>query len=205
MIMTSFISERTAEYVVVPSMAKILSNAYGKVIPLFFWVSREGGNVSKNSFNEMVRVVALYARRPKLNHVFDDNIQIKFNQILFDRRDFFYEKGITTLCGAPICNSLSSFAYETSIKWFYLKAHGNETTIDFEINNLSRKITNENVVILNENEVLEIVKNESQLMRWDDAINTIRELKNRGKQYARWGYVSGLFGDLYKPVFLVLV
>jgi hypothetical protein len=72
---TSFMNERSLEYVVVPELIKILSVNGNLVAPIFFWKSREGEARSASAHNgRIVRVIALFARRPKINE--DPNIVI---------------------------------------------------------------------------------------------------------------------------------
>ena len=63
----SFMCEHTAEYALVWDLASAFGHFAGTVVPFYFWSSREGASMSLAcSDARPVRVVAAYARRPKV-------------------------------------------------------------------------------------------------------------------------------------------
>jgi hypothetical protein len=81
---TSFMSERTAGYALVPDLISHMSERFSHVFPVYFWSTREGARVGRESMeHHRVRVVGAYARRPKVIHPGDDKILVKVNDLLF--------------------------------------------------------------------------------------------------------------------------
>ncbi|KAI1694083.1 hypothetical protein Ddc_22364 [Ditylenchus destructor] len=65
--MTSFFSERTAEYSILPPLVERLSGRFGRAVPMFLWSNREGNRTSERlNKGTDVRVLAVFARRPKV-------------------------------------------------------------------------------------------------------------------------------------------
>lgn len=64
-----FMSERTAEYVLVPDIMHRLRQEFSSIVPFYYWASREGSVKVAHSYSGHVRVVAAYARRPKIDQV----------------------------------------------------------------------------------------------------------------------------------------
>ncbi len=198
----SFFSERTAEYVLIPQFIKLINSVYPQAIPLYYWSSREGNTLALNSFKGVpIRVVALYARRPKLKHVNASIIQIKFNQMLFDRADFFMKNGIQTFIGTPIVNSLFDLSLESYCKWFELKDGGQEESLNIETKN-KNSIETENVRELTISDIIEKITINCSVRSWDATTEIIKKLKRR-HDFERQ-ITFGLFGDLYKPVYFIL-
>jgi hypothetical protein len=64
---SSFISERTAELILVPELVETLKPFYSKITPLFYRVSREGGKMFRSSFaGKKIKLLVFYTRRPKI-------------------------------------------------------------------------------------------------------------------------------------------
>lgn len=64
---TSFMSEHTAEYALVPDLVAHLGKHFSNIVPVYFWTTREGAHVGRESIGKhTVRVVAAFARRSKV-------------------------------------------------------------------------------------------------------------------------------------------
>ena len=62
----SFMSEHTVEYALVPKMIGILAPQFPRVIPIYFWATREGSRISRLcDVSGKVRVIAVFPRRPQ--------------------------------------------------------------------------------------------------------------------------------------------
>src|SRR5689334_19704016 len=115
---SSFLSEHSIELILAPKFARILSTRFPGVIPLYFWGSREGGRIGRNSITDLVRVIALYPRRPKVSEPFQQVIEVKFNAHLFNRTWEFNQLGIPVFAGLPLVNCLNHFNFSTNCLWF---------------------------------------------------------------------------------------
>lgn len=197
---SSFVSEHSIEYVLVPQFAEILSSDYKTVIPIYFWHSREGGNISKDCFkNKFVRIVALYARRPKISSAYQESIYVKFNEVLFERARMFKEKGILVFAGVPVISSLDFFTLDTKCDWFSLKENGFEEIIEISCHN-HLPIQTKSINQVNKKEILNQIRDQSELLKWPDAINFLRELRHRSDYIKFYSYM----GDTYKPTFFLM-
>ena len=57
----SFISEHTAEYILIPKLKNILQRRFCIVTPIFPWATREGSNLSNQIHkSDRIRVVGLF-------------------------------------------------------------------------------------------------------------------------------------------------
>jgi len=80
---TSFISEHSLEYIVVPSICKILRAKYKRIIPIYYWATREGNALSgKLHSNIRVRLLSVFPRRPKIDSNQPDIIYGKLNNAI---------------------------------------------------------------------------------------------------------------------------
>ena len=63
---SSVISDHTAEYVLVPKLVSMFGSEYKSVVPLYVWLRREGGKLSRNVHAaDEFRSFTLFPRRPK--------------------------------------------------------------------------------------------------------------------------------------------
>ncbi|WP_141101306.1 hypothetical protein [Halomonas campaniensis] len=102
---TSFICERSAEYILVPQVIEALRNKFRYVVPIYPWISREGGNTSKlvnGSYS--FKVLGLYPRRPKLLPN-DERIIVKFSEQIIYGAKASQKLGIPIIAGCPLAKS----------------------------------------------------------------------------------------------------
>ena len=79
---TSFLSERSTEYLLIPKIVNILKKEYKTVIPIYPWLTREGSKISKIIHkDDKFLVLGLYPRRPKID-VDNNIIYVKINDEL---------------------------------------------------------------------------------------------------------------------------
>jgi hypothetical protein len=118
---TAFISEHSAEYILVPRMVNILGQCFGKVIPLYFLSTREGSRIAYEcDKSQPIRVLNVFARRPKVSVPQQPRIEVKFNSSLFDKAGLAAEVGIPTLAGVPLVSSIMEFNMDARCAWFSL-------------------------------------------------------------------------------------
>jgi len=198
---TSFISEHTAEFCLIPQFAAMLSQQYQTVIPFFYWSSREGGIMAKQSMDgQLLKVVALYARRPKIDKVLQPIVQVKFNERLFERAKFLEDNGIPVFAGVPLISSLFDYKLTSPCAWFSFIENGNEELINVTLENNSTDI-NPNVKQLDTANILNKINDECKTMKWDQA-NEYFKLKKGFRSRLYNGF--GMWGEIYKPVYFVL-
>jgi len=196
---SSFISEHTAEYVLVPSLVKILKKRFSTVVPMYPWITREGTNLSKeihqhDSFN----VIGLFCKRPKI-HVKDRNILFKINNDFLRTQEVSYDVGIPILVGIPLIKNLWQLSEKPNCIWAKLSE---EIEPYYEIPNnddLSDWLNlpdNGHLFSVDE-DLLEYIENNTRLMNLVSFIESVRIIRRTNP--------SSLFGSgIYKPVYFLI-
>ena len=86
---TSYISEHSAEYYLVPALKNILQEQYSHIAPVFPWISREFSNISKYLHKEdRFHVLVMFPRRPKINIPDDWEVYFTINEELDDCNNY---------------------------------------------------------------------------------------------------------------------
>lgn len=117
--MTSFFSERTAEYSILPVVMSYLKNRFGAAVPMYYWASREGNTVARDVHDgRHVRILALFARRPK--SVTEWTMSGKLNAELFEFAERAELLGVRTVAGFPVVRDLFELGEDFRILWFPL-------------------------------------------------------------------------------------
>lgn len=201
---TSFMSESTAAYALVPDLVAHLGEQFPHVIPVYFWSTREGARVGLESMgNRTVRVVGAYARRPKVIHPGDDRILVKVNDLLFSAAREGAGFGIPIFAGVPLVNSLSDFSLGVRCSWFHLASTA-QAAADSEfllpISEQSPMPTLRDGISgpLTPTEIVEIAESQCRELHWMEAAEGMRCVKRPEGRY------TGPFGGGYRPFFLVM-
>lgn len=114
--MSSFMSEHTAEFYLVPRFRALLNSRYSHALPFFYWKTREGGNLShRDDFPALVTACAMFPRRPKVH---GEQIAMTVNSEVYLISKYLLEAGIPTFLGFPRVSSLSEFAADFECIWF---------------------------------------------------------------------------------------
>ena len=117
--MTSFISEHTAEYILVPDLVRRLMPEFPDIVPLFFWASREGNTTAQWSMEGVpVRIVTAFPRRPKILPDRSNRILMKLNGQLFNYASESSGRGIPVIAGVPLVTSLPTLRLNARCCWF---------------------------------------------------------------------------------------
>lgn len=201
---TSFINEHSAEFVLVPQFASILSTEYKSVVPIYFWAGREGSKISLECAQRgKLRVVAMYAPRPKIDVPKQEIIEVKFNDILYRRAEYFHREGIPVFAGVPNVSSLKDFQVGSDCSWFYLRGDGlgrEEITL---LNTLNGRLEGSSLLEpLSTKDILNYIRVFSTPLEWERAVEIIRSVgKSDGNHsYSYWRFAT----DTYKPVYFLL-
>lgn len=196
---SSFVNERSVEYLLTPHFAKILSIKYPNVIPIFFWTSREGGRAAGHCLADLnVIIVALYGRRPKIDVPNQDFIEVKFNEALFRRNDYFAQNGIAVFAGVPVVSSLLGFNFGASCKWFSFNEGGSEELVRLPIKGNGEMLC-QHISEIAAIEILDKINKTCKIQSWSDAVEVLRNMR-----HSQPHFYHGLYGDIYKPVYFVI-
>ena len=202
---TGFMSEHTAEYALVSNIIVQLADRYPRIIPMYFWSTREGTHAAEESMRlSRVRIIAAFARRPKVFSSDKSSILVKINSQLLVSATLGSNSGIPVLAGVPLVTSLFDYSIETPCNWFNILPNSpNKENFEFCIPignqalmpSLSPYISGP----LERSQIIDIIDSGSQVVSWMEAVEGMRTIQRAGTQYALpW------FAGLYRPFFLVL-
>lgn len=203
---TSFISEHTAEYALVRSLVGILSRQFSTIIPVYFWATREGSSIAARGVGQQhVRVIAAYARRPKVVNPDDSIVLMKINTLLLHAGAAGLDVGIPVLAGVPLATGLLQFSIETPCSWFHINGRvPRDQDVEILIS-LSGEAQESNssrpgvVGPLTAEDILGIVQSKARTMPWEVAVDCIRRVRSSGEIGMRGFFFSG-----YRPFYLVV-
>ena len=199
---TSFICERTAEYVLIPALKQILQKQYEFVTPIFPWITREGSNISKAVHEkEKFQILGLYPRCPKLANVEGTEIHIKINREIIAGAKSALEHGIPVIAGCPLANNFETLGSEPDCIWFNLCESTSEN-YHIEMNNGRMKsLQNENI-FASEADLINYAVGNSSFLSLPDALEAFKaiKMKSRGLEF----YNPMAFMGGYKPVYFLM-
>ena len=202
---TSFISEHTAEFALVPILKEILQKEFEFVTPIFPWMTREGGNISKSLHqNDKFKILGLYPRRPKITLLDKENIYLKINeQIILGARSGL-TLGIPIIAGCPLAKDFWELGKTSNCLWIRLNFKSNKNK-EFQIKqgkSLHMDKDLSKMVFQKENKILQYVIKNANLFDVNAAIEAFRTIKmdsiNLG-YYSSFAYMGG-----YKPTYFLL-
>lgn len=199
---SGFCSEHTTEYLLAPRFVRLFTERGVLAVPLFYWFTREGSAAARLSAPDRdVRVVAVFARRPKLFGR-DDAIEIKFNDELFEYASAAQEVGMPVVAGAPIASSVFDLTERCPVSWFAISPdHRGERLVTVDVAPPHRVEPRDRGVRgpLSDDTILEIVGREAATKRWSEVADAFRRVRSMSglRRYVWWG--AG-----YKP-FIVII
>jgi hypothetical protein len=204
--MPSFYSEKTAEYALVPAFLEILGSL-GKVAPIYFWKTREGNQTSLSLHaKDQVKVVAFFARRPKIFNSNDNIIEGKINSSLYEFSEQAAQFNIPVFCGLPITTNIFELNKPECL-WFQIdpksEKEDNIFYFDLETKSLYFPYSENEPVSLSQKEIIEIIDNTSNEMFWSDAIEIMNKLYRKSEESSKSTY--WLFRNWhYKPLYFLI-
>lgn len=197
---SSFFSEHTAEYVLIPRLTNILKQQFEVVIPIFPWLTREGSNLSKTIHrNDKFKVIGLYPRRPKIN-LTDHRILIKINSEFLAGANEASRINIPMIAGCPLARNLWELNEYTKCVWiqltektkhFYNVEYSDKTPSGY-------KILQNDEVLKNDDEILNFINNGSKKLDFECLIQAFKTIKEHSPTVYFMGFGS------YKPVYFLL-
>ncbi|WP_162415276.1 hypothetical protein [Cyclobacterium roseum] len=202
---TSFIGEHTVELTIVPMFKKILEEEFEFVVPIFPWMTREGGIISQLVHkNDEFKIIGLYPRRPKLSTKEADSIFIKISeQIILGARSGQVQ-GIPIIGGLPLVRNFWELSNNPECLWLNLdfeKGAKLEYQIKFENSFKPEKPLSEKV-LTSYNEIHQLINKKSRIFDINNAIEAFRKIKMESMNldfYSRFAYMGG-----YKPIYFLL-
>jgi len=202
---TSFVGEHTVELTIVPIFKSILEKKFKFVVPIFPWMTREGGSISKLIHkHDEFKIIGLYPRRPKLSTSGNENIFLKISgQIIYGARGG-QALGIPIIGGLPLVRNLWELSNNPQCLWLKLDFDDHEQ-LNFEIifdkidkveKSLSKRILKSNI------EIIQLIDKTAKKFNIDGAIEAFGKIKMDSMNldfYSSFAYMGG-----YKPIYFLL-
>lgn len=203
----SFISEHSAEFVLVSDFINIISSAnlYKNIVPFYFWKTREGSSISRLCDDgRKIGLIAMFPRRPKIDNPLQKDIAIKFNKSVLETASLLLENNIPTFSGIPLTSSIFNYGYKCPCMWFSLEPDAigsNEIYISIDlslrmvVNRLPKYIKGP----LRPADILIIVNDHIKPVKWSYAIDILRSITSPSLKI-----YQPFFGLQYKPVYFII-
>jgi hypothetical protein len=203
----SFMSEHTAEYVLVPNITRRVSNRFASVVPFYFWKRREGNSLSLSQGSGIRgRLAAIYARRPKIGDNHPDDIIMKINSDIFEMAIRARTFKIPVFVGIPLMKSILDMRIDSPCSLFrvrgdekdnsdlhcYLSTIGNAIRFERETNAIQGP--------LNDSELNNQIESDSEVLSWDEWLEHIKALRTGSIEYRNLYFG----GSTYKPFYLFI-
>ncbi|TAA10881.1 hypothetical protein EA659_05780 [Pseudoxanthomonas winnipegensis] len=196
-------NERSLEYLIIPELMHAFAPHCKSIVPIFFWKNREGGKISSAVHsNRQVRIIAVFARRPKLRDGFTI-VEGKINHEItrFARKARSY--GISTIAGFCAARSLFNLRAE-AIHWISLMEEDPEKDILFFEETNTRKLLKydgSSMSTFSTETVATRLLSEANKMPFNQGITLMSDLRHELSDYQ---FFMGGFGSSYKPVYLLI-
>lgn len=204
--MSSFICENTASFVLVNQLTKILSQYWINTIPLHFWNTREGSNLSRScNPSTGIKILALFPRRPKVSSLNQTYIEVKFNESLFPQASLLNKAGISVIGGIPLVSNIFDLNLNAQCMWFNFVNSSDQDiffSIDLENKTCIHSFRNQDAIIpVSDVELIDHIDQNCRLVLWRDVIDILKRVRNYQVDYYHFG---SLFGATYKPIYFIL-
>lgn len=203
----SFISEHSAEYLLVPKLCAILEPDFSSTLPIYYWATREGSRLSLESrFDALIQIVACFARRPKVSYAGQDCILVKFNEMLFEYATAASGNGIPVLAGVPLVSSLSQLTSNRESAWFEIVGEDHKLDdawcrLAIPDGTIIDKSDPSHVIgPLTPDQLRKLVNEQAELMLWSDAAELIRRLRRMKRGWGPYSWMGN-----YHPFHLLLI
>lgn len=210
----SFFSEHTAEYLIIPRLVGILRQTFHTVIPLYFWATREGNRMSVRSGPErLVRLMAVYPRRPKIECPRADALSVRFNPELFQATCVAQQRGVPVIAGLPIANSIEKLTSDCPVAWFRLiPPEEEDCDVELRIETgkpLSTSVSHQKALEgpLDDEGIRHLSLSACRQMSWIEAVEAMKEIRKRWQaNHLRRGHVTSYyyFGTC-RPSYMILL
>lgn len=179
--MSSFFTERTAEYAILPPLLSYLRQRFGAAVPMYFWATREGNGVAQELHaSKRFRVLVVFARRPKA--LDGQHMLGKINQELFQFADRALVHGLPSIAAFPVVRDLFELGGAFQTYWFPLTGLPHQDAL-FKVN-LGDAVAAATVLI------------------WRDAMRAIRDIRHAHRVVPSVGFFGG--GGSYMPVYILV-
>jgi hypothetical protein len=202
---TSFIGEHTVELTIAPIFKKILEKEFEYVVPIFPWMTREGGNISSLIHkNDEFRIIGLYPRRPKLSTKKTESIFLKISDQIILGATGGNALGIPIIGGLPLVRNFWELSKSPECLWINLDFE-KEEQFEYEIkfkNTFKPEKSLVGKLIKSDYAIHKLISKKAKYFKIDEAIQAFRKIKMDSMNmdgYSSFAYMGG-----YKPIYFLV-
>lgn len=202
---TSFISEHTVELTIAPIFKKLLEQEFTSVVPIFPWMTREGGRVSRLIHkDDRFKIIGLYPRRPKLIENGKESIYLKIGEQIVLGAKAGKTLGIPIIGGLPLVRNLWELGDKPECLWMRLDLEDTGLS-EYEIKYDGMYIPDKmllNKVLTSTNEIIEVIQQQANVFDLKRALDTFKKVKISSmniESYSNFAFMGG-----YKPLYFLL-
>jgi hypothetical protein len=203
---TSFISEHSSEYILVAKLTSVMERHFARVIPIYFLSTREGSPISGEcSPSQTLKILSVFARRPKVTVPNQPFVEVKFNESLFEIADLASPLGIPTFAGVPLASSVMGLSLDNNCAWFELTGSSADVIYELSLDGELLRRSSESSAIdgpITESELVSRVLSKSRTMSWDEAREHLRTIRRGARGDKSFWYQ---FGAGYHPFHLLML
>ena len=202
--MTSFFSERTAEYSILPSVVTYLRQRFGAAAPMYFWSTREGNTVADQVHaGRRMRVLVIFTRRPK---VWRGAVLLgKINAELFAFARRADQHGLPCFAGFPAVRSVLELGGDFRTHWFSLIGE-EQDDLHFQVDPLQPHLAptamdGHALQTVELGDIGDAVES-ARVLLWSDVIKAIRNVRHPHRRTNYGAFLGG--GSLYTPTYVLV-
>lgn len=206
--MASFVCERTVEYSLVPALQQSLQQEFKSAIPVFFWGNREGSRwAAELHEGRQFRVLAFFARRPK-SSISAQFVRGKINAEIGFFAKAAWQDGIPTVMGFQAARHTFEL-YDDSRRYWLRLIPGTVGELEFDIDVSTGDFkpyssSSTGIELLDMKKIAEVVRRDTRIFQWREAIETIRRLRGNGYLGVRYSIAEWWAYGGYKPVYIFI-
>lgn len=196
---TGFVSEHSAEFAVLPELSRILRRTYSSIVPVYYWLRREGGALARSIHaNDEIEALALFPRRPKLRYADDNTIAVTINNQVKGAADVLAARGIASVCGCPLARSFWELGDQPQCAFIGLS---DKTADEYEFDISGHPASPDDEVLHGSDELVSFIRGRARCLRLEELDLAVRESRD---PLGRSPYGMHMFSAGYKPVIVLL-
>lgn len=202
--MTSFFSERTAEYSILPTVVTYFRQRFGAAAPMYFWATREGNTIAKEVHaGRRMRVLVVFARRPKIGR--GTILLGKLNGELFEFAQGAAQNGLPCFAGFPAVRSVLELGEDFRTLWFPLIGE-EQDDLHFQVD-LSQSrfaptaMDGHALQTVELGDLGDAVEN-ARALPWSDLVKAIRSVRHPRRRTSYGDFFGG--ASLYAPAYVLV-
>ncbi|MDQ2086983.1 hypothetical protein RBH29_11145 [Herbivorax sp. ANBcel31] len=203
---TGFSNVRSMEYLLIHELYKTFKDKFEFYYPFFFQRKRDDTLLSSLNYLSDIKLVALFARRPKTDSPNSNFIEVTFRQSLFEQAYELGKNNVSAICGSPLATRIKDIGFGAQIQWFIIKNNTHQTLVTYEFidGEIETRTLVDEVQLIDDSHLLNIL-NKSPKLSWNKVLEKITKWNedyikfNLGNTYSRF---FATFNNIQKPVFI---